>query len=167
MTAAARKSINWVALWNQGQLRWRRARRSFDGRVLNERRLLIIAVVAGLWFVVDSLLSVATGFWRNAIPNTVLLGWYLLLVARLPVAWLVEAWRAAWLVAWLVATRLSVGWPIATRPSPPSGGTPPVVGCALFRPQRWVCEAASDPQAFKMTPGTCARHQARGDQGRA
>jgi len=37
-----------------------------------------------LWFVVDSLLSVATGFWRNAIPNTVLLGWYLLLVARLP-----------------------------------------------------------------------------------
>ncbi|MFZ5527251.1 MAG: type 4a pilus biogenesis protein PilO [Pseudomonadota bacterium] len=55
MTAAARKSINWVALWNQGQLRWRRARRSFDGRVLNERRLLIIAVVAGLWFVVDSL----------------------------------------------------------------------------------------------------------------
>ncbi len=37
-----------------------------------------------LWFVVDSSLSVATGFWRNAIPNTVLLGWYLLLVARLP-----------------------------------------------------------------------------------
>jgi MSHA biogenesis protein MshJ len=48
------KNINWVALWNQGLLRWRRARRSFDARVLNERRLLIIAVVAGVWFVLDN-----------------------------------------------------------------------------------------------------------------
>lgn len=48
------KSINWAALWNQGLLRWRRARRSFDARVLNERRLLIVAVAAGLWFVMDA-----------------------------------------------------------------------------------------------------------------
>lgn len=53
--SAAVKSINWAALWNQGLLRWRRARRAFDARVLNERRLLIVAVVAGLWFVMDTL----------------------------------------------------------------------------------------------------------------
>lgn len=35
-----------------------------------------------LWFVVDSALSVATGFWRNALSNTVLIGWYLLLMRR-------------------------------------------------------------------------------------
>ncbi len=35
-----------------------------------------------LWYVVDSALSVATGFWRNALSNTVLIGWYLLLVQR-------------------------------------------------------------------------------------
>lgn len=35
-----------------------------------------------LWYVVDSALSVATGFWRNALSNTVLIGWYLLLVRR-------------------------------------------------------------------------------------
>ena len=51
----ATKSINWAALWNQGLLRWRRARRTFDARVLNERRLLIVAVAAGLWFVMDTL----------------------------------------------------------------------------------------------------------------
>lgn len=45
-------------------------------------RMVTYAIL--LWFVVDSALSVATGFWRNAIPNTVLLVWYLLLVARLP-----------------------------------------------------------------------------------
>ncbi|WP_430386172.1 hypothetical protein [Blastomonas fulva] len=37
-----------------------------------------------LWYVVDSALSVATGFWRNALSNTVLIGWYLLLMARHP-----------------------------------------------------------------------------------
>jgi len=37
-----------------------------------------------LWYVVDSALSVATGFWRNALSNTVLIGWYLLLIARHP-----------------------------------------------------------------------------------
>ena len=37
-----------------------------------------------LWYIVDSGLSVATGFWRNALSNTVLIGWYLLLVARHP-----------------------------------------------------------------------------------
>lgn len=52
--SAGTKSINWAALWNQGLLRWRRARRDFDARVLNERRLLIVAVVAGLWFVMDT-----------------------------------------------------------------------------------------------------------------
>lgn len=35
-----------------------------------------------LWYVVDSGLSVATGFWRNALSNTVLIGWYLLLMRR-------------------------------------------------------------------------------------
>jgi hypothetical protein len=35
-----------------------------------------------LWYVVDSALSVATGFWRNALSNTVLIGWYLLLMRR-------------------------------------------------------------------------------------
>lgn len=55
MSAAAGKNINWVALWNQGLLRWRRARRSFDARALNERRLLIVAVAAGLWFMMDTL----------------------------------------------------------------------------------------------------------------
>lgn len=35
-----------------------------------------------LWYVVDSTLSVATGFWRNALSNTVLIGWFLLLVRR-------------------------------------------------------------------------------------
>lgn len=52
MSAAAK--VNWAALWNQGMLRWRRARRSFDARALNERRLLIIAVAAALWFVLDN-----------------------------------------------------------------------------------------------------------------
>lgn len=53
--SAATSNVNWSALLNQGLLRWRRARRAFDARVLNERRLLIIAVAAGLWFVMDSL----------------------------------------------------------------------------------------------------------------
>ncbi|MDM7956563.1 hypothetical protein [Blastomonas sp.] len=43
-----------------------------------------ITVALLLWYVVDSALSVATGFWRNALSNTVLIGWYLLLVARHP-----------------------------------------------------------------------------------
>lgn len=45
-------------------------------------RMVTYAIL--LWFVVDSALSVATGYWRNVIPNIVLLGWYLLLAARLP-----------------------------------------------------------------------------------
>lgn len=36
------------------QTRWRQGRRLFDGRLLNERRLIIVAVVALLWFVLDS-----------------------------------------------------------------------------------------------------------------
>lgn len=52
--SGATTKVNWPALWNQGLLRWRRARRSFDARALNERRLLIVAVVAGLWFVMDT-----------------------------------------------------------------------------------------------------------------
>jgi hypothetical protein len=43
-----------------------------------------ITIALLLWYVVDSALSVATGFWRNVLPNTVLIGWYLLLVARHP-----------------------------------------------------------------------------------
>jgi hypothetical protein len=45
-------------------------------------RMVTYAIL--LWFVVDSALSVATGFWRNSISNTLLLAWYLLLVAKLP-----------------------------------------------------------------------------------
>ena len=36
--------------------RWRRGRRLFDSRLLNERRLLIVAAAAFCWFVLDSLL---------------------------------------------------------------------------------------------------------------
>lgn len=43
-------------------------------------RGITIAIV--LWYFVDSGLSVATGFWRNALSNTVLIGWYLLLMRR-------------------------------------------------------------------------------------
>lgn len=43
-----------------------------------------ITVALLIWYVVDSALSVATGFWRNALSNTVLIGWYLLLIARHP-----------------------------------------------------------------------------------
>ncbi|WP_033924124.1 hypothetical protein [Sphingomonas sp. 35-24ZXX] len=41
-----------------------------------------ITIAILLWYVVDSGLSVATGFWRNALSNTVLIGWYLLLMRR-------------------------------------------------------------------------------------
>jgi hypothetical protein len=37
-----------------------------------------------LWYVIDSALSVATGFWLNAVSNTLLIGWYLLLMKRHP-----------------------------------------------------------------------------------
>ncbi|GGB73311.1 hypothetical protein [Blastomonas aquatica] len=43
-----------------------------------------ITVALLLWYIVDSGLSIATGFWRNVLPNTVLIGWYLLLAARHP-----------------------------------------------------------------------------------
>ena len=43
-------------------------------------RMITIAVL--MWFVIDSGLSIATGFWRNAVSNSVLPGWYLLLMAR-------------------------------------------------------------------------------------
>jgi MSHA biogenesis protein MshJ len=38
------------------QTRWRQGRRLFDSRQLNERRLIIVAVVALIWFVLDSAL---------------------------------------------------------------------------------------------------------------
>lgn len=38
------------------QTRWRQGRRLFDARLLNERRLIIVAVVALIWFVLDSAL---------------------------------------------------------------------------------------------------------------
>lgn len=43
-----------------------------------------ITVAILLWYGIDSALSVATGFWRNAVSNTVLVGWYLLLITRHP-----------------------------------------------------------------------------------
>ena len=36
------------------QTRWRQGRRMFDSRMLNERRLIIVAVVAFAWFMLDS-----------------------------------------------------------------------------------------------------------------
>lgn len=44
---------NWLPLM---QTRWRQGRRLFDSRLLNERRLIIVAVVALAWFVLDSAL---------------------------------------------------------------------------------------------------------------
>lgn len=41
-----------------------------------------ITVAILLWYFIDSGLSIATGFWRNALPNTVLMVWYLLLMRR-------------------------------------------------------------------------------------
>jgi len=38
------------------QTRWRQGRRLFDARLLNERRLIIVAVVAFIWFLLDSAL---------------------------------------------------------------------------------------------------------------
>lgn len=38
------------------QTRWRQGRRLFDARLLNERRLIIVAVVALIWFVLDTVL---------------------------------------------------------------------------------------------------------------
>lgn len=38
------------------QTRWRQGRRMFDARLLNERRLIIVAVVALIWFVLDTAL---------------------------------------------------------------------------------------------------------------
>ncbi|MCH8178733.1 MAG: hypothetical protein IIA02_02970 [Proteobacteria bacterium] len=43
-------------LMQQIRPRWRQVRRQFDARLLNERRLLIIAALALVWFVSDSLL---------------------------------------------------------------------------------------------------------------
>lgn len=43
-------------------------------------RMITLAIL--LWYVVDSALSIATGFWLNAVSNTVLIIWYLLLVRR-------------------------------------------------------------------------------------
>lgn len=43
-------------LMQQVRPRWRQVRRQFDARLLNERRLLIIAALALVWFVSDSLL---------------------------------------------------------------------------------------------------------------
>ncbi|RRS03083.1 hypothetical protein EIP75_17325 [Aquabacterium soli] len=61
MNTAVQKNANWTAMWHQSLLRWRRARRAFDTRALNERRLVIIAVLAGLWFVMDSV-WITSGF---------------------------------------------------------------------------------------------------------
>ena len=36
--------------------RWRQGRRMFDARMLNERRLIVVALVAFVWFLLDSAL---------------------------------------------------------------------------------------------------------------
>lgn len=50
MTAVFRSMVPLI------QTRWRQARRLFDARLLNERRLIIVAVVALIWFLLDSVL---------------------------------------------------------------------------------------------------------------
>lgn len=45
-------------------------------------RAITMALLA--WYVIDSGLSIATGFWRNAVSNTVIIGWYLLIAQRHP-----------------------------------------------------------------------------------
>lgn len=42
-------------LWAQALLTWRRARRSFDARALKERRLMLVAALAVLWLLADTL----------------------------------------------------------------------------------------------------------------
>ena len=42
------------SLWPLLQTRWRQGRRLFDSRLLNERRLIIVALVALAWFVLDT-----------------------------------------------------------------------------------------------------------------
>lgn len=53
-----------------------------DAQSLALWRGITVAVLS--WYVIDSTLSIATGFWRNAVSNTVLIGWYLLLMTRHP-----------------------------------------------------------------------------------
>ena len=47
-------SEDWKTWWPLVQMRWRQGRRMFDARLLNERRLVIIAVLAGIWMVFDA-----------------------------------------------------------------------------------------------------------------
>lgn len=47
-------SANWKTWWPQVLMRWRQGRRLFDARQPNERRLIIVAVLAGIWLVFDT-----------------------------------------------------------------------------------------------------------------
>jgi hypothetical protein len=48
------------------------------------RRSIWIGIVASImfWYVIDSILSIATGFWHNAISNTIISATFLILVIR-------------------------------------------------------------------------------------
>lgn len=56
MPAMSGQPAAFKPLMQQIRPRWRQVRRQFDARLLNERRLLIIAALALVWFVSDSLL---------------------------------------------------------------------------------------------------------------
>lgn len=47
-------SADWKSWWPLLQTRWRQARRLFDARLLNERRLIIGAVIAAIWMLFDA-----------------------------------------------------------------------------------------------------------------
>lgn len=47
-------SSNWKTWWPQVLMRWRQGRRLFDARQPNERRLIIVAVLAGIWLIFDT-----------------------------------------------------------------------------------------------------------------
>lgn len=45
----------WKTWWPKALMRWRQGRRLFDARQPNERRLIIVAVLAGIWLLFDTL----------------------------------------------------------------------------------------------------------------
>lgn len=48
-------SSEWTQWGSVLKMKWRQGRRLFDARLLNERRLIIAAVLAGIWMVFDAL----------------------------------------------------------------------------------------------------------------
>lgn len=44
----------WTQWWSLATMKWRQGRRLFDARLLNERRLIIVALLAGIWMIFDA-----------------------------------------------------------------------------------------------------------------